>query len=236
MDIGTSELIDEPKKVKLHRSGTSGGKGPGGGHNPGNGGDGPDGDSDPSQQMFIPDKSRILTGFVLLVVLMTFAGLIAAYVVIYTNNVGEWQPFNLPVPVWISTALIFFSSLVYHFGKKAVDRNDQLSAKKWFLATTVIGAAFISSQMLAWLALNARGLYMRGNPYAGFFYLLTAVHAIHVIGGIIALGTVLLKSFTSTNLSSEIARRRTLAEVVGWYWHFMGFLWLVLVILLGFFK
>jgi cytochrome c oxidase subunit 3 len=118
----------------------------------------------------------------------------------------------------------------------AVDRNDQPAAKKWFIATTALGATFISSQMLAWVALSARGLYMQGNPYAGFFYILTAVHAVHVLGGITALGAILLRSWNPTERRAEIARRQTLAQVVGWYWHFMGFLWLVLFVLLGFWK
>ncbi len=237
MNIGTADLVEDLESSSRRVSGLAGGPGPnGGGSNPGGRRDGPD-DIEPTEpESFAPNKSRILTGFILLVVLMTFAGLIAAYIVIYTNNVGEWKPFELPLQVWISTALIFVSSVVYHFGKLAVDRNNQMSARKWFIATTIIGAAFVSSQMLAWVALNAKGFYMRGNPYAGFFYLLTAVHAAHVIGGIIALGTILLRSLNLTQNASEIARRRSLAQVVGWYWHFMGVLWLFLVVLLGFVK
>ena len=240
MDIGTAEIIDDTEPPKRRRLGVSGGSNSGnggGGKNPGGGGsDKPDENTSFEAEPFIPNKSRILTAFLLLVVMMTFGGLMAAYIVIATNNVAEWRPFDLPVQVWISTALILISSLVYHFGKIAVDRNDQPSAKKWFVATTVLGAAFISSQLLAWIALSSRGLYMRGNPYAGFFYILTAVHAVHVLGGIAALGSILLRSLKPTERPDEIAKRRTMAQVVGWYWHFMGVLWLVLFILLGFWK
>lgn len=240
MDIGTAEIINEiepVKRLRPGRLGDSGSGGNGGGKNPGgSGGDGPGDDSRIETQGFVPEKSRILTAFLLLVVMMTFGGLMAAYVVIATNNAAEWRPFDLPVQVWISTALIFLSSVVYHFGKKAIDRNDQQSARKWFVATTVFGAAFISSQLLAWLALAARGLYMQGNPYAGFFYILTAVHAVHVLGGIAALGSILLRAWHPTENAAEIAKRQTIAQVVGWYWHFMGVLWLILFILLGFWK
>ena len=240
MDVGTTEIIDDIQPPKRRRSGISGGSNSGnggGGKNPGGGGsDKPDENTPFESEQFIPNKSRILTAFLLLVVMMTFGGLMAAYIVIATNNVAEWRPFDLPVQVWISTALIFISSLVYHFGKMAVDRNDQPSAKKWFVGTTVLGAAFISSQLLAWIALSTRGLYMRGNPYAGFFYILTAVHAVHVLGGIAALGSILLRSLNPTGRPDEIAKRRIMAQVVGWYWHFMGVLWLVLFVLLGFWK
>lgn len=238
MEVGTAEIIDQAEDAKRRRPGLSGGSTPtnGGGRDPGgSGGDRPDSD-EPQSEVFVPGKSRILTGFLLVVVLMTFGGLSAAYVVIQTNNVAEWQPFRLPIPIWISTTLIILSSLAYHIGKKSVDRNDQPAARKWLIVTTALGAAFISSQVLAWLELSARGLYVRGNPYAGFFYVLTAVHAVHVLGGIIALGSILLRAWNPTANDAEILRRQTIAQTVGWYWHFMGGIWIVLFILLGFWK
>lgn len=241
MEIGTVETLDETVENKPRRTRTLGGGsssgGNGDGRDPGGGGgDGPPNKNDEAPQSFIPGISRILTGFLLLVVLMTFGGLIAAYVVIATNGVAEWKPFDLPIQVFISTAIILASSLAYHFGKNAVFRDDQPSAKKWFIWTTVLGAAFISSQLLAWLALTAKGLYVASNPYAGFFYILTAVHAVHVLGGIIALGAVLLRTWYSTTDPEKLGKRMTLAQVVGWYWHFMGALWIVLFVLLGFWK
>ena len=77
---------------------------------------------------------------------------------------------------------------------------------------------------------------MQGNPYVGFFYLLTAVHAVHVLGGITALSAILLRSWYPTSNEVAIRRRIGLAQVVGWYWHFMGLLWIVLFVLLGFWK
>ena len=235
MDVGTAEIIEDIPEPKRRRSGISGGSNSasGGGNNPG--GDGPNEDNERSEP-FVRDKSRILTAFLLLVVLMTFGGLIAAYIVIATNGVAEWQPFDLPIQVWISTAIIVVSSFTYHFGKTAVALNDQPRSKHWLSITTVLGAAFISSQILAWVTLNARGLYVQSNPFAGFFYILTAVHAVHVLGGITALGSVLLRSWYPTSNPANIAKREALAQVVGWYWHFMGGLWIVLFILLGFWK
>ena len=239
MEIGTAEIINEIPQKKRHRSGLSGGSNStnGGGYNPGGGGsDGPDDGSNLQPERFVPDKSRILTVFLLLVVLMTFGGLIAAYIVIATNGVAEWKPFDLPIQVWISTALIVISSFTYHFGKMSVVRNNQPASKKWFAITTGLGAAFISSQILVWITLNARGFYIQSNPYAGFFYILTGVHAVHVLGGITALGSVLLRSWYPTENLANIAKRAALAQVVGWDWHFMGGLWIVLFILLGFWK
>ncbi len=240
MEVGTADIIDQFEDEEKRRpgllSGSNGGKGGGGNGGGGGGGDDQDGEAPDRVQSFNSEKSRILTIFLLLAILMTFGGLIAAYVVIATNNVAEWKPFDLPIQVWISTLIILASSVTYHVGQRAIERNDQPRAKKWLMVTTVLGAAFISSQILAWIELTSRGLYMGGNPYAGFFYILTAVHAIHVLGGITALGSVLLRSWVP-NYDPELIKKRTaLANVVGWYWHFMGALWIVLFILLGFWK
>ncbi len=245
MDVGTLDIIEDPKRVGTRRSGRSGGgsggpgsRGRGPGDDGGNsgGGDQPKREEPIETEKFRPGISRILTGFLLLIVLMTFGGLMAAYVVIATNNVAEWSPFDLPIQVWISTAIIIVSSLTYHLAQSAVMREDNLASKKWLVVTTVFGAAFISSQLLAWLALTSRGLYIRGNPYAGFYYILTAVHAVHVLGGMTALGTILLKVWHGVRGEEAIQRSKTLSQVVGWYWHFMGALWIVLFVLLGFWK
>lgn len=244
MEVGTAEITelpgDEEKKRKGRSRLTSGGNpGKGGGGKNGGGGGGdrnPEQDQSEDTQGFLPQKSRFVTGFLLIVVFMTFAGVLAAYMVIATNGVAEWRPFSLPIPVWISTVLILVSSITYHIAKRAFDQRHQIRARKWVVITTVLGGMFIASQILAWLGLVKRGMYVYSNPYAGFFYILTGLHAIHVIGGIIALGSVILRSWIPTMDETEMLRRSTLATVVGWYWHFLDGLWLVLFLMLGFWK
>jgi cytochrome c oxidase subunit 3 len=237
MEVGTAETINDIEEPKKRRSGLSSGSnfGSGGGNN-GGGGDNSNDDAWNEALPFNSQKSRILTFFLLLAILMTFGGLIAAYVVIATNGVPEWKPFTLPKQIWLSTAIILISSVTYSLAKTAIERNNHKQAKSWLIVTTVLGAAFLSSQILAWIELTHRGFYMGGNPYAGFFYVLTAVHAVHVLGGITALGSILLRSWLPTLDAGAIIKRTALAQVVGWYWHFMGGLWLVLFVLLGFWK
>lgn len=247
MKVGTVETNVEEKDKLRRPPGLSGGNGGKSGRNRGGGGGGGNdnnggGNDDPSNHQYEqveqhqPEKSKVLMWFLLVVVLMTFSGLIGAYIVISTNGVLEWKPFDMPTPIWISTALIFASSVTYYFAQKTIYRNDHPQAKKWLIATTALGAAFISSQLLAWLALAQRGVYMQSNPYAGFFYVLTAVHALHVLGGITALGSIVLRSWYPARTEEEVIKRRTTAQVVGWYWHFMGGLWLFLFLLLDWWK
>ena len=241
MKVGTIETTVEKTKNRRRASlssGTNGGgnrnRGGGGGGN--NGGDDSREDFDEEIQPYASNKLRIAMWFLLLVVLMTFGGLISAYVVIATNGVLEWKPFALPIQVWVSTVLILASSLTYKIAQGAVNANNQPKAKRWFVATTAFGGMFIASQLLAWLELVRDGIYMASNPYAGFFYILTAVHAVHVVVGICALGYVVLRVWQETAFELEIIKRKQIVNAVAWYWHLMDGLWLVLFLLLGFWK
>jgi len=167
---------------------------------------------------------------------MTFGGLIGAYVVIATNGAIEWKPFSLPVQVWISTFIILVSSITYELYRRAVEGRDLMRSRRYLVATTALGGVFIASQLIAWIELVNRGLYMRGNPYAGFFYILTAAHAIHVLGGMVALGAMLRRTWYQAVNEKENVYRANVARAVGWYWHLMGGLWIVLFLLLGFWK
>ena len=243
MKVGTVETLPEaPETLNKRLGGSVGGGskggGNGGGRDPGGGGNGPDPrDSDSyDPNAFVPEKSRVLTAVLLVIVVMTFGGLASAYIAIATNGVIEWRPFALPVQVWISTVILLASSVTYHFGWKRIDASDREAAKRWLIATTVLGASFISSQLLAWFELRQQGLYMSANPYAGFFYIMTGVHAVHVLGGIVALSSVLLRVWYPTRDENKILKSRTVAQVVGWYWHFMDGVWIVLFLLLGFWK
>lgn len=235
--VGTIEEleIEPPPKKRPPRRMSSG-------NNANNGGGGGGGDdhsgNDPHEEIkaFKPDKYRVGMGLLLLIVMMTFGALMGAYIVLATNKALEWKPFHLPFQVWISTALIIVSSIDYELAKNSLLNENQKKARKWFFITAVVGMMFIASQILVWLNLVSQGYYASGNSYAGLFYILTAVHAVHVVGGIISLGWMAQKTQNETSAEDELLKRQWLARVVGWYWHFMGVLWLILFLLLGFYK
>ncbi len=243
MEIQTGHVdIEREEKVRTHKRRSSGLTGGGGGNNGrkkggGGGGDNFD-DKNPinEAEQFRPNKLRIGMWFLLVVVLMTFGGLISAYLVIATNKTAEWKPFNLPFQVWISTFLILASTFTIEMSRRKLFLNQQKSARDWLLATTILGAMFIASQLMLWFRLWKMGVYLQGNPYAGLFYILTIAHAIHVIGGIIGLGYIVLRAWNKTANTEEILRRQTSATVVSWYWHTMDGLWLILLGLLVFYK
>ena len=243
MEIGTVETITDAEKIRNTRSKVSRSSSTSGSGNGGGGGDGPDGGGPErpelpvdSPETEVLDKSKYIAWFLIMAVGMTFAGLLGAYLMLSTNKAAEWQPFNLPYQIWVSTAVILLSSITYSMAKRGVDNNVFKSARDWLGATTVLGGVFVASQLVLWLELVDRGYYVSGNPYAGFFYILTAAHLVHVAGGMIALGAMFLKAWYPAATDADIQRRRDLARSVGWYWHFMGILWVVLFIMLGFWR
>lgn len=243
MKVGTIETIEEKERKRKIRSGLSGGFGSNGGNRNGGGNNGGGGDNnnqnpDSSEQFetYSSNKFRVAMWFVLLAVLMTFGGLIGAYIVLSVNGEAEWKPFALPAQIWVSTLLILTSSLTYTISQNALNADNQTKSKNWLLATTVLGGIFIASQLLSWFELAREGVYLQSNPYAGFFYLFTGVHALHILAGISALGYILLRTWNNTGAAEELERRKIIANAIGWFWHCMDGLWIVLFLLLGFWK
>jgi cytochrome c oxidase subunit III len=239
--VGTLETLpsqeDSARKVR-RGSGIGGGGGNngkrGGG---GGGGDRPNHDNQPEHhEEFKPSKYYLAMWIALLIILMTFAGLVSAYVFIALNRGQEWKPFDLPIQVFASTLIILASSLTFEFARQAIKTNNQKNFWTWLMVTTGLGAAFISSQLFVWFELARKGVFMTGNPYAGFFYILTIAHAAHILVGIGALGYLVLKASKFTQNKEILFKRQTAAGVVSLFWHSMDGLWLALLALLVFLK
>lgn len=237
----TTELpqIEERKQRGTRVGGKSGAGGNGGNGRRGGGGGGGDRRDNGNrmeEEQFVPSKYRLLMWFVLLVVMMTFAGLVGAYVFIAVNKSQEWKPFDLPRVIFFSTAIIIASSVTYELARLAINRENQAAFRRWLMATAALGAMFVGSQLFTWALLVGRGVYLSSNPYAGFFYVLTALHALHLIGGIAALGYLVLRAWNPTRDKERLFKRQTAASVVGLYWHSMDGLWLLLFALLALWK
>lgn len=139
-----------------------------------------------------------------------------------------WQPFSDTSRLWFNTALLAMSSLAMQFGL--------LSARRQHLASVTVGTGiaaafavlFLLAQLQLWQQLNALGFYVGSNPANSYFYLLTAVHGLHLLGGLIALG----------HIARRVWQRDTAAvlalplSLCAWYWHFLLVVWLVVFALL----
>ena len=241
-EIGTVTTIDEQEAKPKRRPGLGGGTSGGGGGNNGRrggggGGDRRDNNNQPQHdEEFKPEKYRLAMWIALVMIGMTFGGMIGAYVFISLSKAQEWQPFDLPIQVFVSTAIILMSSVTFEFARVAMRQNQQKRFFNWLLVTTALGAIFIASQLFVWLQLVNKGYYLSGNPYAGFFYILTAAHAAHILGGLVALGYIVLRASKPTRNAENLLKRQTATNVVGLFWHSMDGLWLVLLALLTFVK
>jgi len=217
--------INMPPKVKPRRSPEPG--------PPGNGGFRSlvpsDGDSRAVQD-YAPPPSKTGIWVVLAAITMSFAAFTSALIVRQGAS-SDWHHIVLPSILYLNTLVLLASSAtlevarrriaVFMGGPKTFDSNPA----RWLYVTAALGLVFVVGQYSAWLQLRSQGLYLATNPNSSFFYLLTAIHALHVLGGLVGLTYVLRKL-------QRVVLQRTTLNSFSYYWHFMGILWVYLLLLL----
>jgi cytochrome c oxidase subunit III len=161
---------------------------------------------------------------------MTFAALTSALVV-RKGGALDWRHFTLPSILYLNTIILFASSVTLEISRRQVAaymgglRSKVANPARWLYITLSLGLLFVVGQYIAWRQLSAQGLYLATNPSSSFFYVLTAAHALHVLGGLGGLVRVIRK------LGQSVLRRSTL-DATSRYWHFMDVLWVYLLLLL----
>lgn len=187
-------------------------------------------------------------------VLMLFVAFTSAYIVrqglgtwdTQTNAyITDWRAMSLPPLLWVNTIILLFSSVTLEMARRTLGSHGLVLSEArsaglpirerefpWLPVTVVLGMAFLAGQAVAWRQLEARGVYMATNPSSSFFYLLTGAHALHLLGGLIAL---MIATFTAAS-SKSWQRRRLVVDITSWYWHFMALLWVYIFALLHFAK
>jgi len=187
------------------------------------GGDGDFGDSGSS---FPLTKGQIGTWVLLTAIIMLFAGLSSAYIVL--RGVPSWQNIDLPLVLWPNTAILLMSSLAVEISKRAIRRNDVQSMKRWLVAGGVLGFGFLVGQLAAWRQLVSAGVYLPSTQQSSFFYILTGLHGLHLLGGIVALGIVLVIALKNRLSAFRYEPLRLAAT----YWHVMDAIWIYLFLML----
>ncbi|MGA9771939.1 MAG: cytochrome c oxidase subunit 3 [Blastocatellia bacterium] len=233
--MGTTITTDVNVKPTGAGADPKGSGGPGGPFNPGPGGPNNWPPGFTRDDAIEPDKYRIGMWVGLASILMLFVALTSAYILRQTRGLSEindWTPLEMPTALWFTTAALLTSSLTIELARRALKHNDYERFRVWISLTTLLGIAFLAGQILAWRQLAGQGIYVNTHPHSSFFYLLTSLHALHLLGGIIALAYV-----TVTGLRLRISqRRRTVVGVTALYWHFMDGLWVYLFLLLFFWR
>jgi cytochrome c oxidase subunit 3 len=188
-------------------------------------GDGGDGSFD-SGSSFPISKGQLGVWILLTAIIMLFAGLSSAYIVL--RGVPAWQRIALPSFLWVNTAVLLLSSVAIDLSRRAVRRNDGQSMKRWLAVGGVLGVAFLAGQFAAWMQLVRAGVYLPSTLQSGFFYILTGLHGVHLLGGVIALAFVLFRAMKNQLTAFNYEPLKLCAL----YWHVMDGLWIYLFLLL----
>lgn len=160
-------------------------------------------------------------------IVMMFAGLTSAYIV--RSNQANWLQFSMPLIFWYSTAVILISSFTMHLSVRAYKARETQRYRILFSVTAFLGVLFAVMQFIGFGELSNHGIVLIGqgsNPSASFLAIITGLHVLHVVGGVVATLVILIRAFSArTKTYSAVP-----VEMVSTYWHFVDILWIYLFI------
>jgi len=163
---------------------------------------------------------------VLLAVITSLFGLfISAYWMRMEHAHGDWIPLAVPRVLWLNTTLLILSSAGMQWASGAARRSQAQRVRVALITGGAFAWAFLAGQLLAWRQLSASGYFVASNPAVAFFYLLTAVHGLHLLGGLLVWGKTVARMARS---GAELIDVRSSVELCTVYWHFLLLVWLVL--------
>ena len=153
------------------------------------------------------------------------------FVVSYSDrmSIHDWRSLSEPWLLWINTVILILTSIVFHRAKVLADSNEFEKTKNNLLAVGFLTFAFITGQLLVWQHFVNLGQYASTNPANAFFYVFTALHGLHVLGGLYFWAKVTTKLFKNSYNVSKIKHNIELCAI---YWHFLLIVWFVLFCLM----
>lgn len=157
-------------------------------------------------------------------IIMMFAGLTSAYIV--KSGQANWVEVNTPVVFWYSTAVLLISSVTIQASLRAFKQKEMSRFRALFLATLVLGITFVLLQWTGFKYLWNHQVRFSGAGAGQFLYIIFGLHALHVLGGIVALIVIALRQFFGKTRNYNA----TPIEVMSTYWHFVDVLWVYLLI------
>lgn len=165
-------------------------------------------------------------------IVMLFGALTSAYIV--KQGAGNWLDFRVPSIFYLSTAIIILSSVTLHIARNAFRNAKESRFKLFVIISLILGFAFLICQYYGWNMLFKSGVDLKTNAAGSFFYLITGLHAAHILGGIGALLATAINAFTLNFKVTE--KRKNRIEMTLHYWHFIDALWVYLLIFLIYLK
>ena len=151
-----------------------------------------------------------------------FALILSAYSL--RMELGDWVPLTEPQLLWINTVILVLASVAFQWTRNVAVKERSSRIRPGLLITGALTLAFLVGQFIAWQQLNASGQYVTSNPSNAFFFLLTGVHGIHILGGMYVWARATIRAWTSADAD---ALRQSI-ELCTIYWHFLLLVWLVI--------
>ena len=160
-------------------------------------------------------------------VMVVSSVIFSLFVVSYSDRmlVHDWRSLNEPWLLWINTIILIFTSLIFHKAKVLSDKNEFEKAKNYLFLVGFLTFAFITGQLLVWQYYVNLGQYASTNPANAFFYLFTALHGVHVLGGLFFWARATVKLFKK---NYSIIKIKQAIELCAIYWHFLLIIWFIL--------
>lgn len=157
-------------------------------------------------------------------IIMMFAGLTSAYIV--KSGQAGWQEIRTPVVFWYSTAVLLVSSVTMQAALRAFKQRNMRSFRALLLTTLLLGIVFVGLQWKGFSFLWNHGVRLEGSGAGQFLYVIFGLHALHVVGGVIALLVIAGKQYLGKTRSYNAIP----VEVMSTYWHFVDLLWIYLLV------
>lgn len=164
--------------------------------------------------------ARMALRLFLAVVFVLFSLFCVAYYV--RMELEDWRPLAEPDLLWVNTAVILLGSVAFQVARQAVQRGQVKTVNFALSLGGLLTIGFLVGQYTAWGELRSAGYYAAGNPANAFFFLLTAVHGLHLLGGLV----VWLRTALKTWRGAEPYQVRLSIELCTTYWHFLALVWL----------
>jgi len=189
----------------------------------------PDG-IDPKPTFNVSNEKLALVVFVI-VASVLFSLLCVSYFIRMWFGGGDWLPIALPSMLWVNTGALVAASVAMQVAVVSSRKqgHGDKSKSPWFLVGGVLTLGFIIGQFTVWQQLTSQGYILHSNPANSFFYVLTGVHILHLVGGLWVWSRALLRQVRK-DASHDISKS---IELCAWYWHFLLIVWFALFYLVA---
>ncbi len=158
-------------------------------------------------------------------IIMMFGALTSAYIV--KHAAGDWLEYQMPSIFYFSTAALLLSSVCLHYSYYSFNKQNSFNYRLFLVFAFILGVTFVTLQYNGWQSLYSTGLDLKANVSGSFLYLITGLHALHILGGIAAITVAIIHAFTLPFIITE--KRKIRFRLVLHYWHFVDILWIYLL-------